>query len=157
MEEPDEAIFQMRAKGAPKPDDIPPTFLKALGPRARQELLDIFNLSFTTGESPQIWKIAIILPLKKAGKPPGCKSSHRPVSLTSCVAKTLERYLHDRLYYLAETRDWLCTEQAGFRKNRSCEDQVLRLTQSISDGYQVTTPKKTVLALFDYSKAFDRV
>ncbi len=59
-EELDEAILQMRAKGAPGPDDIPPTFLKALGPRGRQELLDIFILSFSTGKSPQIWKIAII-------------------------------------------------------------------------------------------------
>ncbi len=75
MEEIDEAILQMRAKSAPGPDDIPQTFLKALGPRARQELLGIFNLSFSTGKSPQIWKIAIILPLKKAGKPPGCISS----------------------------------------------------------------------------------
>ncbi len=108
----------MRAKGAPGPDDIPPTFLKALGPRARQELLDIFNPSFSTGKSPQVWTIAIILPLKKAGKPPGRIFSYRPVSLTSCVAKTLEKILRNRLYYLAETRDWLCTEQAGFRKNR---------------------------------------
>ncbi len=58
---------------------------------------------------------------------------------------------------LAETWDWLCTEQAGFRKNRSCEDKILRLTKSISDGYQATKPKKTVLVLLDYSKAFDRV
>ncbi len=34
---------------------------------------------------------------------------------------------------------------------------MLRLTQSISDGYQATKPKKTVLALLDYSKAFARV
>ncbi len=76
--------------------------------------------------------------------------TRRPVSLTSCVAKTLDIILHNRLYYVAETRDWLCTEHAGFRKNRSCEDQILRLTQSISDGYQATKPKKTVLALLDF-------
>ncbi len=98
------------------------------------------------------------MPLKKAGKSPGCISSYRPVSLASCVAKTLERILHNILLcYLAETRDWLCTEQAGFRKIRSCEDQVLRLTQSISDGYQATKPKNTALTLLDYSKAFDCV
>ncbi len=33
----------------------------------------------------------------------------------------------------------------------------MRLTQSISDGYQATKPKKTVLALLDNSKEFDRV
>ncbi len=157
MEEFDEAILQMRAKGASGTDDIHPTFLKAPGPRARQELLDIFNHSFSTGKSPQIWTIAIILPLKKAEKTPGCKSLYRPVSLTSCVTKTLERILHNTLYYLAETRDWLCTEQARFRKNRSCEDQILCLTQSTSDGYQAIKPKKTVLTLLDYSKVFDRV
>ncbi len=52
MEEPDEAILPMRAKGARGPDDIPPTFLKALGPRAEQGLLDIFNLSISSA-SPQ--------------------------------------------------------------------------------------------------------
>ncbi len=31
------------------------------------------------------------------------------------------------------------------------------LTQSISDGHQASKPKKTVLALLDYSKAFGRV
>ncbi len=41
-DEPDEAVFQMRTKGAPGPDDIPPTLLKTLGPRARQGLVGIF-------------------------------------------------------------------------------------------------------------------
>ncbi len=44
-EEFDGAILKMRIKGAP--DDFPPTFLKALGPRARQELLGLFNFSFS--------------------------------------------------------------------------------------------------------------
>ncbi len=158
MEVLDKAILLMLGISAPEPAYIPPPmFLKALGPRARQELLEIFNLSFSTGKSPQIWKIAIILSIKKAGKPPGYISSYRSVRLTSCVVKTLERILHSRLYYLAETQDWLCTQQAGFRRNRSFEDQILLLTQSISDGYQATKPKETALALLDYSKAFDRL
>ncbi len=69
----------------------------------------------------------------------------------------VHRILHSRLYYSAETRDRLCTEQAEFRENRSCEDQILRLTLLICDGYQATKPKKAVLSLLDYPKAFDRV
>ncbi len=69
----------------------------------------------------------------------------------------MERMIHNRLYYLAETRGWLCPKQAGFRTSRSCEDQILRVTQTTSDGYQATKPKLTVLALLDFSKAFDRV
>ncbi len=65
------------------------------------ELLEIFNCSFTTGTSPTIWKRAVILPLKKAGKQPGAIVSYRPVSLTSCVAKTMERiciYIYIYMY-----------------------------------------------------------
>ncbi len=145
----DRAVRQIRSKGAAGPDDKPPTFLKALGPRAKSELLEIFICSSVTG--------TVILRLKKAGKQPGAIVLYRSVSLTSCVAKTIERMIHNRLYYLAETRGWLCPEQAGFRTSRSCEDQILRVTQTISDGYQATKPKRTVLTLLDFSKAFDRV
>ncbi len=139
----------MRSKGALGPDDIQPTLLKALGPRSKIELLEIFTCSFTTGTSPQIWKRAVILPLKKAGRQPGAIVSYRPVSLLSCVAKTMERMIHNRLYYLAET--------SGFRTSHSCEDQILQVTQTISDGYQATKPTRTVLTLLDFSKAFDCV
>ncbi len=60
----------------------------------------------------------------------------------------------DGLYYLAGNLDWPCTEKVGFRKNLSCKNQTLHFTQSISGGYQATKPKKTALALLDYSYAF---
>ncbi len=111
----DTAIHAMRSKGAASRDDIPSTFLTALGSIAKAESLSIFNESFSKSVVPGIWKEATILPLKKAGKPPGASSSYRPVSLTSCVVKTMERMVHNRLYNLVETRGWLCSEQAGFR------------------------------------------
>ncbi len=144
-------IHAMQSKGAVGPDDIPPTFLKALGLMAKAELLSIINESFYKGVVPGIWKEATILPLKKAGKPPGAISSYRPASLTSCVVKIMERMVHNRLYNLAERRGWLCSEQAGFRKLRSCEDQILR------DGFQAAKPQHSLMALLDFSKAFDRV
>ena len=51
----------------------------------------------------------------------------------------------------------LCEDQAGFRRLRSTEDQLIRLTQSISDGFQAKPALRTVLALLDFSKAYDRV
>ena len=151
------ALKFMKTKGAPGSDDIPPSFLKNLGPKASQKLLDILNESFRTGAVPRIWRHAVIIPIIKAGKPGSQLSSYRPISLTSCVVKLLERMLCSRLYYLAETRGWICSAQAGFRKNKSTEDQVLRITQHISDGFQSKPAKRTVLAMIDYSKAYDRV
>ncbi len=40
------------------------------------------------------------------------------VSLTSCVANTMERMIHNRRYYLTETRGWLGPEQASIRASR---------------------------------------
>ncbi len=49
-----------------------------------------------------------------------------------------------------------CPEHTGFRTSHLCEDQILRVMQTISDGYQATKPKRTVPALLDFSNAFDR-
>ncbi len=64
--------------------------------------------------------------------------------------------MHNRLYNLAETRGWLCSELAGFRKFRSCEHQILRITQTISDGFQAAKPQRSLMALLHFSKAFHR-
>ena len=44
----EQTIHAMRRKGAAGPDDIPPSFLKALGPHGKAELLAIFNQSFNS-------------------------------------------------------------------------------------------------------------
>ena len=151
------AIGKMKAKGAAGPDDIPPSFLKALGPKALTTLLDIFNSSFHLANCPQVWKNAIIIPLLKSGKPAGELKSYRPISLTSCVVKLLERMVADRLMFLAESNKWLNSAQAGFRRGRSCEDQILRMVQAISDGLQQKKMQRSVLVLLDFSQAFDTV
>ena len=97
-------IKKMKGKGAAGPDNIPPSFLKSLGPLAFQELLSIFNSSFSLAHCPRIWRVATIIPLLKAGKSPSEVASFRPISLTSCVVKLLESIIADRLYYIAESR-----------------------------------------------------
>ena len=99
----------------------------------------------------------VIIPLLKSGKPASKVESYRPVCLTSCLAKTMERMIASRLQHMAEERGWWCQEQAGFRRLRCTEDQVLRLTQSLSDGFQRRPALRTVMALLDFSKAYDTV
>ena len=151
------AIKKMKRKGAAGPDDIPPTFLKNLGPAALGRLLYIFNLSLIKSECPQIWKNAVIIPLLKVGKPASRLDSFRPISLTSCVVKAMERMLAERLFTLAENNGWFSCLQAGFRKGRSCEDQILKITQAIEDGFHRNPHKRSVLVLLDFSKAYDTV
>ena len=63
--------------------------------------------------------------------------------------------ISDRLYALAETEGLFSERQAGFRKGRGTEDQVLRVTQAVSDGFQ--RGERSVLTLLDFSKAYDTV
>ena len=57
---------------------------------------EIFVSSLATGEVPEDWRIANVVPLfkKDSKNNPG---NYRPVSLTSVVGKLLERILRDRI------------------------------------------------------------
>ena len=157
MKQLDRALAKMKRKGAPGPDDIPPSFLKELGPKAKAVLLRIYNESFRLAECPQIWRSAIIIPLLKAGKPSGAIKSYRPVSLTSCMVKVLERLIAERIYEIMETSGSFSKLQAGFRRGRSCADQILKITQAIENGFNQKKMERSVLVLLDYSSAYDTV
>ena len=67
------------------------------------------------------------------------------------MVKSLERMITNRLYALAEEKGWISSVQASFRKHHSSEDQILRVIQFISDGFQSKPGKRSVLVVLDYS------
>ena len=115
-------IKKMKSKGAADPDDIHSYFLKSLDPLAFQELLSIFKSSFSLAHYPRIWKVFTIIPLLKAEESSGEVASFCLISLTSCVVKLLEKIMANRLYYIAETKNFFGWFQVEFHKGESCED-----------------------------------
>ncbi|CAG5134700.1 unnamed protein product, partial [Candidula unifasciata] len=104
---------------------------------------------------PLIWREAIMIPLIKPGKDSSNASNYRPISLTSCLCKTMERITNFRLQWYIESENIITPQQAGFRKFYSTEDQTTYLSQEIEDAFQ---DKKLVLAAWiDLRKAFDKV
>jgi hypothetical protein len=76
----------------------------------------------------------------------------------SCLTKVMERMVGKWLQHLAESCGMLNPDQSGFHPQWSTEDQVIRLSQAISDGFQAKKPaNRTVLALLDFSKAYNKV
>ena len=149
------AIQKLKKKKSPGPDNITNEMLQHLGNVALQKLLEIFNLSWKQGQVPQCWKEAKMIPILKRGKNKSKPQSYRPISLTSCVCKTMERIINQRLQLYLETESIIIPEQAGFRRYRSTEDQTTHLSQVIEDAFQA---QKVVLAVFiDLQKAFDKV
>ena len=69
-----------------------------------------------------------------------------------------ERIILSRLLFFLESNCILSPRQAGFRPGRSTLDQILYLSQSISDGFNKPRPGyRTILSTIDFSKAFDSV
>ena len=123
----------MKGKGAAGLYDPPPTFLKALGLIAIQELLEIFNASFMYADCPRIWRVGIMIPILKTDIE---VASYQPIGLTPCIVKLHEHILADHLYYIAESDHLFSCFQAGFQKRHSWEDQILKIVQAIEDGFQ---------------------
>eukprot|EP00663_Eupelagonemidae_sp_cell21sb_P002245 gene2245-6517_t len=157
-------------KKSPGPDTIPNEVLKRLGENGRAVLLRLFNTSWLSEESPVSWRKAIICPVLKRGKPATELGSFRPIALTSCIAKCMERLVATRLQYYLEGGDSdiprLSRNQGGFRRCRSCDEQIARLCQKVFDGFNANVGKrkngnpiglKSIATLVDFSRAFDGV
>ena len=129
-------LKRWRIGGTAGPDDISPFLLKSFGPLTFQELLSIFNSSFSLAHCPQIWRVAIIITLMNAGKSPSEVASFCTISIIFCVVKLLEKILADRLYFIAVTKNLFNRFQAGFRKGRNCEDRYSRIAQAIEEDFQ---------------------
>ena len=139
-------------------DKVAYPMLKHL-PRSDMDfLLHIFSLSWSSHSFSSIWKTSSIIPIHKMGKPFDSPASFRPICLTSCVSKLFERIILSLLLFFLESNFILSPRQAGFRPGRSTLDQILYLSQSISDGFNKPRPgSRTILSTIDFFKAFDSV
>ena len=67
------------------------------GNKTTCKLLEIFNHSWAAGTLTQTWREATMILILKKGKYPKQAAGYRPISLTSCVWKTMERVVNQRL------------------------------------------------------------
>jgi ribonuclease HI len=150
-----EAIAGAKKNRSPGEDKIPYEMIQNLHRSAQKVLLKIYNSVWNNGSLPRDWKHAIILPILKPSKDPTKPESYRPISLTSCLCKIMERMITNRLQWFVERKNLLTKDQAGFRKHRSTIDQVIRLQDKISKSLK---SRHHVLAVFiDFEKAYDMI
>jgi hypothetical protein len=152
-----DALGKLKTHKAEGADGVSNEMLRRLGPRAKEALLSVYNKSWLRKEVPTEWRRATIIPILKPHKPPEKPGSYRPISLTSCVGKLMERLVQERTMHLLESSHVLDNNQAGFRGLRSTEDQAVRISQAVSDGFNAKKMKRTVLVLVDFKRAFDTV
>ncbi|CAM5115619.1 unnamed protein product [Eretmochelys imbricata] len=128
--------------------------LKQLAGVIAEPLALIFENSWRSGEVPDDWKTANVVPIFKKGKKedPG---NYRPVSLTSVPGKIMEQVLKESILKHLEERKVIRNSQHGFTKGRSCLTNLIafydEITGSVDEG------KAVDVLYLDFSKAFDTV
>ena len=60
----------------------------------------------------------------------------------------MERMIKERLQWWIEINNKLSNDQAGFRKNRSKEEQIAKMIQLIDDGFQQKPPVKSIMVYY---------
>ena len=93
------------------------------------------NEIWRTGKFPEDWHKAVIIPIPKPGKDKTEATNYRPIALTSCICKTMERMINNRLVWFLESNNLISGNQAGFRKNYSTNDHLVRLEYFFRDAF----------------------
>ncbi|KAH7712872.1 RNA-directed DNA polymerase from mobile element jockey-like protein [Aphelenchoides avenae] len=135
------------------PDGIPPILLRGCSKSLSLPLAIIFNSSMTTGALPLQFEQSFITPIPK--RPPAFAKIFRPISITSIVARTMERLVRRRLLNFLDEHNVLPESQYGFRPQRSVRDALIGSIESWSKAIDSNVPVDVVY--FDMTAAFDKV
>ena len=147
-------LENLKIHKAPGPDGITPRVLQSLAQVIAPILTCIFNKSYQTGQVPDDWLRANVVPVFKKGNktdPENC----RPLLLTCTCCILMEHIVTSIIMQHATENNILYPFQYGFRSGRSCETQ---LTGFISDLHNnLQQGKQTDVIVLDMAKAFDKV
>ena len=110
---------------SPVVDQIHYQILKHLPTESLQLFLNLINEYWCDGTFPPSWREALIIPIPKPGKDPLRLVNYRPIALTSCLCKVVERMVNERLIWYLEKNKLLSPYQCGFRNHHSTVDHLV--------------------------------
>lgn len=150
QDELEHAIQSAKSKSAPGMDFISYEIIKQLPQPITSKIRDIFNCIMDSGRIPESWKNYKVCFIPKTnGK------GYRPIAMSSCLLKTLERIINDRLSWWVESVGILPHCFNGFRRGKSCYDNLLdlRLEMDIARIQGLSTG----VSFIDITEAYDNV
>ena len=112
-------------------------------------------MSLKLGFIPHVWKIVVLCMLIKPKKLPSQTTSYRPISLLSTIMKLFEQVIEKHLRKHHEDNGFFSKHQSGFRKSKSTNDHLFRLSQTIIESFN--QGEHVIAAFLDVEKAFDNV
>ncbi|XP_070387821.1 uncharacterized protein [Dermacentor albipictus] len=103
--------------------------LRNLAASEQQHLLDSFNEIWRSGQVPESWRTAIMVPILKARKPAGELSSYQPVSLPSAPSRVMEAIALVRLDWVACS--FLADQYTGFGGRWQTADSIADIISTL--------------------------
>ena len=137
------------------PHSIPTDILHLIKDIIVDPLVDIINLSFTTGCYIENLKIAKVIPIYKEKGSELLNCNYRPISLLSNINKIIEKLMHERLYNFLTKHNVIYELQFGFRKKHSTTHALMKLTEDIR--HSLDSGNFSCGVFIDLQKAFDTV
>ena len=147
-------LKNLQANKAPGPDGITPRILKETAAEIAPILSIIFQRSLDTNQLPSDSNLANISPIYKKGERTK-SSNYRPVPLTSVCCKLLEHVVHSHMMKYFDIHHILTDQQQGFRRNYSCETQLIHTMHDLTVAHNSHTQIDVII--MDFVKAFDVV
>lgn len=135
-------------------DNIGSVMIKYIKNRIIPALTHIINFSLQSAQYPDEWRKAYVLPLPKCPNP-SLPNQFRPISILPFLSKVIESVVHKQITEFLTNNKLLNPFQSGFRAGHSTTTALLKVTEDIREGME--NSKVTVLALIDFSNAFNAV
>jgi hypothetical protein len=146
------AIEEMKGNKAVGVDGIPAEFLKNLGPKGMQEIVEICKGMYEQGEWPEEFTKVVLIPIPKKSNATEC-GDYRTISLICHASKIMLKILTKRIEY--KVQNFISRNQFGFKRGCGTRDAigVLRMLCERNIEYG----KDVYVCFVDFEKAFDRV
>ena len=136
------------------PGDLPRKLISEFAPEIAKPAAIILRNLVKTGEWPKQWRVEYGTPIQKQDNP--VNEDHlRIISLTNFLSKVCEQFVIDWLMvHIEDKLDWA---QYGGIKGSSITHYLVEFINFILYNQDLKVPHAVIVALIDYSKAFNRI
>lgn len=139
----------------PGNDGVPFEYFKNLPMNWLCYICSMFNRIMNDEHLPQTWSEILLIMLHKKGNADN-PTNYRGIALVNCFAKIFTSLLLDRLEGWCRKNDVIPEAQSGFRKGRSCIDNLFTLSSLIQLHLRLKG-RKVFAAFVDFRRAFDSI
>ena len=140
---------------APGIDGVTYSMISNLSESGKRSLVELYNRFLLDSFVPVQWRNIKIVPIPKPGRDLTSCNGYRPIALLSCICKIFHTIIARRLEWFFEKNEYFANETVGFRRSRSCYDNLVRLISRIQIGFTVGNP--TVGCFVDIDNAYNNI